>query len=85
MKGDNQDLTRPIQLYRTAVTSSMISGPTGFSNEITKKFGFTPVQDDDTALEKGWITREEYQEDKEHTICQVGSKCFSLYQTDIQS
>ena len=52
MKGDNQDLTHPIQLYRTAVTSSMISGPTGFSDEMTKKFGFTPVQDDDTALEK---------------------------------
>ena len=62
MKGDNQDLTHPIQLYRTAVTSNMISGPTGFSDEMTKKFGFTPVQDDDTALEKGWITREEYQE-----------------------
>lgn len=62
IKEDNPDLTRPVQLYRTAVTSSLISGPNGFSDEIEKEFGFYPAQDDDSALEKGWITRKEYQE-----------------------
>lgn len=62
IKVDNPDLTLPVQLYRTAVTSSLISGPKGFSDEIEKEFGFYPAQDDDSALEKGWITRKEYQE-----------------------
>ncbi|QCJ41206.1 hypothetical protein FAY30_04445 [Bacillus sp. S3] len=62
MKADNHDLNRPIQMYRTAVTSGLISGPKGFSDEIKKQFGFFPAQDDDTALEKGWITRKEYEE-----------------------
>lgn len=62
IKTDNPDLTKPIKLYRTAVTSSIISGPKGFSDEIEKEFGFFPAQDDDRALEKGWITRKEYEE-----------------------
>ncbi|KOS69073.1 hypothetical protein AEA09_11305 [Lysinibacillus contaminans] len=62
IKEGNPDLTHPVQLYRTSVTSSLISGPKGFSDEIEKEFGFYPTQDDDSALEKGWITRKEYQE-----------------------
>ncbi|MEH7245415.1 alkaline phosphatase family protein [Neobacillus niacini] len=62
MKTDNQDLNLPMQLYRTEVTSTLISGPQGFSDEITSKFGFFPVQADDLALDKGWITRKEYEE-----------------------
>ncbi|WP_192797493.1 alkaline phosphatase family protein [Psychrobacillus glaciei] len=62
IKTNSPDLTLPVQLYRTAVTSSLISGPKGFSNEIEKEFGFYPAQDDDKALEKEWITRKEYEE-----------------------
>ena len=62
MKIDNEDLSRSVKLYRTAVTSSRISGPKGFAEEIEKEFGFYPAQDDDSALEKGWITRKEYEE-----------------------
>lgn len=62
IKLNDADLTLPVQLYRTAVTSSLISGPKGFSDEIEKEFGFYPAQDDDNALEKGWITRKEYEE-----------------------
>lgn len=61
-KVNDSELTLPVQMYRTAVTSSLISGPKGFSDEIEKEFGFYPAQDDDSALEKGWITRNEYQE-----------------------
>lgn len=62
IKTNNPDLTDSVQLYRTSVTSSLISGPKGFSDEIEKEFGFYPAQDDDTALEKEWITRKEYEE-----------------------
>lgn len=62
IKADNQELSLPISLYRTEVTSSLISGPEGFADEIKKEFGFYPAQVDDTALQKGWITREEYEE-----------------------
>ncbi|KLT20047.1 hypothetical protein AA980_05185 [Neobacillus vireti] len=62
MNTDNHDLNSPIQMYRTAVTSGLISGPKGFSDDIQKQFGFFPVQDDDIALEKGWISRKEYQD-----------------------
>ncbi|MFC0417065.1 alkaline phosphatase family protein [Cytobacillus solani] len=62
MKADNQDHTLPISLYRTEVTSSLISGPEGFADEIQEEFGFYPAQDDGTALKKGWITRKEYEE-----------------------
>ncbi len=62
IKVENKELNRPIKLYRTAVTSSQISGPKGFAEEIEKEFGFYPAQDDDEALEKGWITRQEYEE-----------------------
>ncbi|AHN24088.1 nucleotide pyrophosphatase/phosphodiesterase family protein [Lysinibacillus varians] len=62
VKAEMQDLSHPVKFYRTAVTSSLISGPKGFSDEIEQQFGFYPVQDDDSALEKGWITRKEYEE-----------------------
>ncbi len=62
MRVENEDLSSPVKLYRTAVTSSRISGPKGFAEDIEKEFGFYPAQDDDSALEKGWITRKEYEE-----------------------
>ena len=77
MKGENKDLNHPVNLYRTAVTSSLISGPKGFANEIDKKFGFYPVQDDDHALEKGWITRKEYEEISTRSVMWVTN--VSLY------
>ena len=51
-----------MELYRTAVTSAVIKGPEGFAETIQKKFGFFPAQDDDHALEEGWIKRKEYEE-----------------------
>lgn len=77
MKTDKQDLTLPKQLYRTEVTSSLISGPKGFSDEITRRFGFYPAQDDDSALDKGWITRKEYEEISTRYVMWVTS--VSLY------
>ena len=50
------------KLYRTAVTSGQIDGPEGFSEKIREQFGVFPTQDDDIALEEGWITRKEYEE-----------------------
>ncbi|CAM3799194.1 alkaline phosphatase family protein [Mesobacillus thioparans] len=49
-------------LYHSAVTSGVIDGPEGFSEQIKEKFGFFPPQDDDQALEEGWITRKEYEQ-----------------------
>ena len=77
VKAKSQDLSKPVPFYRTAVTSSLISGPSGFSDEIDKKFGFYPVQDDDRALEKGWITRKEYQEISARSVMWVTN--VSLY------
>ena len=49
-------------LYRTAVASAEIKGPGQFKEEINETFGFFPIQDDDAALKRGWITRKEYEE-----------------------
>lgn len=51
-----------VKLYRTAITSGVFHGPDGFKEEINKKFGVLPIQDDDDALEKKWITRSEYED-----------------------
>jgi predicted AlkP superfamily pyrophosphatase or phosphodiesterase len=59
--GDER-LQNETKLYRTAVTSGEIDGPDGFSQTIREKFGVFPAQDDDIALEKGWISRKEYEE-----------------------
>ncbi|WP_079508942.1 alkaline phosphatase family protein [Mesobacillus jeotgali] len=48
-------------MYRTAVTSGLIDGPNGFSKDIRDRYGFFPPQQDDIALEKGWISRKEYE------------------------
>ncbi|MFD1706477.1 alkaline phosphatase family protein [Siminovitchia sediminis] len=61
IKASQPDLS-DVRLYHTAVTSAIIQGPPGFKQEINKKFGFFPVQDDDRALSKHWITRKEYEE-----------------------
>lgn len=81
IKADNPDLTLPISLYRTEVISSLISGPEGFSDEITKEFGFYPAQDDDTALKKGWITRKEYQEISTRFVMWVTNVSLYIKQT----
>ncbi|MBM7694188.1 putative AlkP superfamily phosphohydrolase/phosphomutase [Peribacillus deserti] len=62
IRSNNTDLTDSIPMYRTAVTSGLIEGPKGFAHEIKSRFGFFPAQDDNASLEKGWITRKEYQE-----------------------
>ncbi|WP_070121274.1 alkaline phosphatase family protein [Bacillus marinisedimentorum] len=51
-----------VKMYRTAVTSAVYDGPEDFAQTITGKFGFFPAQDDSEALEKGWISRSEYEE-----------------------
>ncbi|MCR2823178.1 alkaline phosphatase family protein [Lederbergia panacisoli] len=61
VKAKNPDLS-DAKLYRTAVTSAVIKGPRGFRKTINENFGFFPVQDDDRALKKKWITRKEYEE-----------------------
>ncbi|VEF49643.1 type I phosphodiesterase/nucleotide pyrophosphatase [Bacillus freudenreichii] len=61
LKSSKPDLS-DARLYRTAVTSANIAGPSGFKKDINEKFGFFPMQDDDTALAKQWITRKEYEE-----------------------
>jgi len=61
-------------LYRTAVTSAVIHGPQEFKENIMKKFGYLPVQDDDKALEKKWLTRLEYEEISER---------FATWTTDV--
>ena len=50
------------KLYRTSVTSAVVHGPEQFQQNIASKFGFLPVEYDDEALEKGWITRAEYED-----------------------
>jgi predicted AlkP superfamily phosphohydrolase/phosphomutase len=55
-------------MYRSAVTSGLIDGPEGFSDQIRDRFGFFPPQDDAIALEKGWISRKEYEEISERFV-----------------
>nr|WP_186672864.1 alkaline phosphatase family protein [Sporosarcina sp. BP05] len=52
---------KDVKLYRTAVTSAVLHGPEQFQKNIASKFGFLPVEYDDKALEKRWITRHEYE------------------------
>lgn len=54
------------KLYRTAVTSAVLHGPPGFKDNIEERYGHLPVQEDDHALDKNWITRSEYEEISEH-------------------
>ncbi|MBS4197934.1 alkaline phosphatase family protein [Lederbergia citri] len=61
LKAKKPDLS-DAKLYRTAVTSAVIEGPSGFKKTINDNFSFFPVQDDDMALKKKWITRKEYEE-----------------------
>ncbi|WP_409273810.1 alkaline phosphatase family protein [Neobacillus sp. SCS-31] len=61
IKANKPDLS-DAKMYRTAVTSAIIEGPGDFKNDINRKFGYFPVQDDDEALENKWITRKEYEE-----------------------
>jgi predicted AlkP superfamily phosphohydrolase/phosphomutase len=62
------DLQNETKLYRTAVTSGEIDGPEGFRQTIREKFGVFPAQDDDIALEKGWISRKEYEDIAERFV-----------------
>ncbi|PLT28768.1 nucleotide pyrophosphatase/phosphodiesterase family protein [Peribacillus deserti] len=62
IRSKNDDLTDSAPMYRTAVTSGLVRGPKGFTDEIKRNFGFFPIQDDNPSLEKGWITRKEYEE-----------------------
>lgn len=55
-----------VKFYRTAVTTGSIKGPDGFKEEIVKRFGFFPDQDDLPSYQKGWISREEYEEINEN-------------------
>jgi predicted AlkP superfamily phosphohydrolase/phosphomutase len=66
-QGDLQ-LQNEVKMYRTAVTSGQIAGPQGFEERIRTTFGVFPAQDDDRALEKGWITRKEYEDISERFV-----------------
>lgn len=61
-------LDKEAVLYRSQVTSGLIDGPKGFPERIKDEFGFFPPQDDDIALENGWITRKEYEEISERFV-----------------
>ncbi|WLR57198.1 alkaline phosphatase family protein [Mesobacillus subterraneus] len=61
-------LEKEALMYRSAVTSGLIEGPEGFHERIRDKFGFFPPQDDDIALDKGWISRKEYEEITERFV-----------------
>jgi predicted AlkP superfamily pyrophosphatase or phosphodiesterase len=61
-------LDKEAVMYRSQVTSGLIDGPNGFAARIKEEFGFFPPQDDDTALENGWITRKEYEEISERFV-----------------
>ncbi|MBS4205616.1 alkaline phosphatase family protein [Lederbergia citrea] len=73
LKETNGDLLHA-ELYRTAVTSAAIHGPSGFEEDISSRFGFLPIQDDDKALDENWITRKEYEEISER---------FAKWSTDV--
>lgn len=62
IKQKPSDLTRPVPVFRTAVTSGILKGPAGFKEAITDEFGFFPVESEDKAFEEKWITRTEYEE-----------------------
>lgn len=64
-KDINPDLSGA-SLYRTAITSGLVKGPDTFKEDINQKFGFQPVEEDASALEKKWITREEYEDISEN-------------------
>jgi predicted AlkP superfamily phosphohydrolase/phosphomutase len=68
LSSNDQKLETGAVMYRSAVTSGLIDGPDGFSEEIRDRFGFFPPQDDDKALEEGWITRKEYEEIAERFV-----------------
>lgn len=59
---EDSQLEKATPMYRSAVTSGQIDGPKGFAEKISERYGVFPPQDDDPALEKGWISREEYEE-----------------------
>ncbi|MFT9596535.1 alkaline phosphatase family protein [Mesobacillus sp.] len=61
-------LEKEAVMYRSAVTSGLIDGPEGFPEQVRDRFGFFPPQDDDIALEKGWISRKEYEEISERFV-----------------
>ncbi|WP_051348482.1 alkaline phosphatase family protein [Peribacillus kribbensis] len=62
IRSTDSSLSGRVPIYRTAVTEGIYDGPSGFANEIKSRFGFFPPQDDTPALEKGWITRKEYED-----------------------
>lgn len=66
-QGDEK-LEKETEMYRTPVTSGRIDGPDHFKKEIKDRFGFFPVEADDTAFEKGWITRKEYEQISERFV-----------------
>ncbi|AZU60136.1 alkaline phosphatase family protein [Neobacillus mesonae] len=61
IKATKPDLS-DAKLYRTAVSSGVVKGPEQFKEDIYTHFGYFPIQDDDKALDKKWITRKEYEE-----------------------
>ncbi|GHH99682.1 alkaline phosphatase family protein [Neobacillus kokaensis] len=61
IKATKPDLS-DAKLYRTAVSSGVVKGPKHFKEDIYKHFGYFPIQEDDKALDKKWITRKEYEE-----------------------
>ncbi|NHM32918.1 alkaline phosphatase family protein [Neobacillus terrae] len=64
----DEKLEKETEMYRTAVTSGRIDGPDHFKKEVKDRFGFFPVEADDTAFEKGWITRKEYEQISERFV-----------------
>ncbi|WP_046175677.1 alkaline phosphatase family protein [Domibacillus indicus] len=62
IKQERNDLTEPVPFFKTSVTSGLINGPAGFKQDIADRFGFFPVESEDEAFEKKWITRKEYEE-----------------------
>jgi predicted AlkP superfamily pyrophosphatase or phosphodiesterase len=61
-------LEKEAVMYRSQVTSGLMDGPKGFAQRIEDEFGFFPPQDDDIALDNGWITRKEYEEISERFV-----------------
>ncbi|MFS0638828.1 alkaline phosphatase family protein [Mesobacillus foraminis] len=79
-------LEEKVNMYRSGVTSGQIDGPKGFRENIRERFGVFPPQDDDRALEKGWISREEYEEISErfvHWVTDVSLFIKEEYQPDL--
>lgn len=79
-------LAKDAVMYRSEVTSGQIDGPKGFADLIRHKFGFFPPQDDDIALENGWISRKEYEEISERFVNWVADVSLFIkneYQPDL--